>query len=165
MRRAGRIRRSSGSSFVGDNLLQALDAVFGEGGYAVLADAVDVQAAVLGEHVDREVVQPVLILAELLGDVANREDGGYGSHGQAARVTDALAERQLRGRSSSSPWTRCSAMRASTSASQACGSMSLILAVRNTGAGFHALKHACCTLMLLGRVHPGDVAEGAGTSE
>src|SRR6185436_14796918 len=33
-------------------LLQALDAIIGEGGDAVLADAIDAQAAVLGEHVD-----------------------------------------------------------------------------------------------------------------
>src|SRR6478735_7738655 len=40
-----------------------------------------------------------------------------------------MAERQFHGSSSSSLWTGCSAMRARTSASQACGSTSFILAV------------------------------------
>ena len=39
---------------VGDDLAQALDAVFGEGGHAILAEAVDPKAAVFGEQVDRE---------------------------------------------------------------------------------------------------------------
>ena len=85
------LRCSSRGFFVGDDLLQAFDAVFGEGGDAVLADAVDAQAAVLREHVDREVVQPLLVLAEQSGDVADREDGGDGGHGQAARPTEARA--------------------------------------------------------------------------
>lgn len=45
-------RRSSGSFLVDDNLLEALDAILGEGSYAIFTDAVDVQAAVLREHVD-----------------------------------------------------------------------------------------------------------------
>src|SRR5258705_5765892 len=40
-----------------------------------------------------------------------------------------MAERQFHGSSSLSLWTGCSAMRARTSASQACGSTSFILAV------------------------------------
>ena len=42
--------RASGS-FIGDDLAQVLDAVFGEGGDAVLADAADPEAAVFWEHV------------------------------------------------------------------------------------------------------------------
>ena len=64
-------RRSvSSGSFVGDDLAQVLDAVLGEGRHPILTDAVDPKAAVFGEHVDREVVQPVLVLAEQVGDVA-----------------------------------------------------------------------------------------------
>jgi hypothetical protein len=52
---------------VGDDLLQALDAVLGEGGHAIIADAVDVKSAVFGEHVDRQLVQPEFVLAEPVG--------------------------------------------------------------------------------------------------
>jgi len=69
---------------VGDDLAEAFDAVFGERGYAVFTNAIDMQAAVFGEHVDREVVQPVLILAKDLGDIGDGEDGCDGSQGQAA---------------------------------------------------------------------------------
>lgn len=55
-RRSDRRRRSSGRPFVCDDLLEALDTVLGEGRDAILADAVDAQAAVFGEHVDREFV-------------------------------------------------------------------------------------------------------------
>src|SRR5438093_5638103 len=55
-RRLDRRRRSSGRPFVCDDLLEALDTVLGEGRDAILADAVDAQAAVFGEHVDREFV-------------------------------------------------------------------------------------------------------------
>lgn len=50
-------------------------------------------------------------------------------HRQAARLSAALAGRQFHGSRSSSCEAGCSAMRASTSASQACGSMLHILAV------------------------------------
>jgi len=55
-RRSDRRRRSSGRPFVCDDLLEALDTVLGEGRDAILTDAVDAQAAVFGEHVDREFV-------------------------------------------------------------------------------------------------------------
>ena len=42
---------------------------------AVVTDAVDIQAAVFGEHVDLAFVQPVLVLAEQFGDVTDSEDG------------------------------------------------------------------------------------------
>jgi hypothetical protein len=51
-------------------LFQGLDAVIGEGSYAILADAVDAQAAIFGEHVDLEFVQPVFIIAKHSGDVS-----------------------------------------------------------------------------------------------
>jgi hypothetical protein len=56
-------------------LLEALDAILGEGRDAVVTDAVDMQAAVFGEHVDLAFVQPVLVLAEQFGDVTDSEDG------------------------------------------------------------------------------------------
>ena len=82
--RFDRWRRPPGRLLVGDDLLQALDAILGEGSHASLTDAVGVQAAVFGKHVDREFVQPVLILAERFGDVVDGEDGCDGSQGQAA---------------------------------------------------------------------------------
>jgi len=45
-------RRSSSGSFVGNELLQALDAIIGEGSNAIFTDAVDSQTAVFREHVD-----------------------------------------------------------------------------------------------------------------
>ena len=45
-------RRPSGGPLIGDDLLQALDAVPGEGGYTVLTDPIDPQTAIFREHVD-----------------------------------------------------------------------------------------------------------------
>lgn len=45
-------RRISGGAFVGNDLLQALDAIIGEGSDAIFTDAVDAQTAVFREHVD-----------------------------------------------------------------------------------------------------------------
>ena len=45
-------RRSSSGPFVGDELLQALDAVIGEGSDAIFTDPVDAQTTVFREHVD-----------------------------------------------------------------------------------------------------------------
>src|SRR5580700_1256729 len=74
----------SSGPFVGDDLLEAFDAVLGEGGHAIFTDAIDAQTAIFGKHVDREFVQPVLIFAKYLGDIGDGEDGGDGSQGQAA---------------------------------------------------------------------------------
>src|SRR5437763_1642441 len=71
-----RWRRAAGGSFVDDDLTQVLDAVLGEGGHAILTHAVDPEAA-FREHVDRQLVQPVFVLTEQVGDVADREDGCY----------------------------------------------------------------------------------------
>jgi len=46
------VRRSSSGPFVCDDLLQALDAVIGEGSDAIFTDPVDAQTAVFSEHVD-----------------------------------------------------------------------------------------------------------------
>ena len=45
-------RRSSCGPFVSNDLLQALDAIIGEGSDAIFTDAVDAQTAVFREHVD-----------------------------------------------------------------------------------------------------------------
>ena len=65
-------RSSAGRFFVCNDLLESLDSVGREGGHAVLTDAVDPQAAVFGFHVYLEVPQPFFILAELFGDVLER---------------------------------------------------------------------------------------------
>jgi hypothetical protein len=74
----------TGSPFVSDDLLQAFDAVTREGGHAVLTDAIDPKAAILGEHVAREVEELVFVLAEQVGDVVDGEDGADGRQAQAA---------------------------------------------------------------------------------
>src|ERR1035437_11010164 len=58
-----------------------------------------------------------------------RQARGATFHCQAAALLRSFVFRQFQGSSSSSFWTGCSAMRARTSASQVCGSMSFILAV------------------------------------
>jgi len=108
---------------------QVVDAVSGEGGNAILADAIDPEAAVFREHVGLQLEEPVFVLAEQVGDVANGKDMGDDGHDQAARLCGAERGRQFHGSSSSILCAECSAMRARTSASQACGSMSFNLAV------------------------------------
>src|SRR5690242_9958588 len=77
-------RRPAGGSLVEDDLTQILDAAFGEGGHAIPTHAVDPEAAVFGEDVDRQLVQPVFVLSEQVGDVADRKDGCDRRHDQAA---------------------------------------------------------------------------------
>jgi hypothetical protein len=67
-------RGGAGRPFVGDNLLQALDAMVGESWDSIFTDPVDAQAAIVGEHVHLEFPQPFLILAEHFGDVVDGED-------------------------------------------------------------------------------------------
>ena len=55
-----------------------------KGGHAILADAADAKATVFREHVDRQLVQPVFVLAEHVGDVADGEEGYDGRHDHAA---------------------------------------------------------------------------------
>src|SRR4051812_42257330 len=122
-------RSAAGSSRLGDDLAQVFEAVSGEGGHPILTDTVDPETAVFGEHVDRKVVQPVFVFAEQIGDVADREDGADRRHDQAAWLRAAEFGRQFHGSNSSILWAGCPAMRARTSASQACGSTSFNLAV------------------------------------
>src|SRR5215471_14700161 len=76
--------RAAGGSFIGDDLAQILNAVLGKGGHAILPETVNPETAVFGEHVDRQLVQPVFVLAEQIGDVADREDGCDCRQDQAA---------------------------------------------------------------------------------
>ena len=57
-----------------------------------------------GEHVDRQLVQPVFVLAEQVGDVADREDGCDRRHDQAARLCGAERGCQFHGSSWSILW-------------------------------------------------------------
>src|SRR3954452_5910802 len=124
-----RLRLVAAGARLCDDLGQVFDAVSGEGGHPILADPVDPKATVLGEHVDRQIEDPIFVVAEHSGDVADREDGADRRHNQAAWLRGAEPGRQFPGRSSSILWAGCPAMRAGTSASQACGSTSFGLAV------------------------------------
>jgi len=73
LRRADLGRCPACCSFDRDDFLEALNAEGGESGHAFLTDAIDPQAAFFGVHVDLKVPQPLLVLAELFGDVFERE--------------------------------------------------------------------------------------------
>src|SRR3954454_1249060 len=124
-----RLRLVAAGARLCDDLGQVFDAVSGEGGHPVLADPVDPKATVFQEHVDRQIEDPIFVLAEQIGDVADREDGADRRHGQAAWLRAAEFGRQFHGSNSSIRWAGCPAMRAKTSASQACGSALFNLAV------------------------------------
>jgi hypothetical protein len=73
---------------VGEQFPQVLDALSGEGHDGiVLVDIKDGEAAVLRLHIQRDLVQPILIFAQHPGDAANGEDVTWRRHGQAARAT------------------------------------------------------------------------------
>src|SRR5246127_271481 len=78
-------RCAAGSSFFGNDLLQVFDAVTRKGGHAVVADAIDPKAAILGAHVTGKVEEPIFVLAEQVGDVADGKDGADGR--QSGRLT------------------------------------------------------------------------------
>src|SRR3954453_14634386 len=122
-------RSAAGGMLIGDDLAQVFDAVSGEGGHPILADTVDPKAPVFREHVDRQIEDPIFVFAEQIGEVADREDGADRRHDQAAWLRGAEPDRQFHGSNSSILWAGCPAMRARTSASQACGSTSFNLAV------------------------------------
>ncbi len=122
-------RCAAGHSLIGDDLAQVFDTVSGEGGHAVLADTVDPQTAVFREHADRQVEDLIFVFAEQSGEAADRKDGADRRHDQAARLRAAEFGRQFQGSNSSIRRAGCPAMRARTSASQACGSTLFNLAV------------------------------------
>src|SRR3954447_13144675 len=82
--RRGDVRSAAGGILISDNLAQIFDAVSGKGGHFVLADTVDPKAAIFGEQVDRQVEDPIFVLAEQSGDVSDRKDGAERRDGQAA---------------------------------------------------------------------------------
>ena len=63
-----------------DDLLQAFDAVFGEGWHCVVANADHLEVPLFGIHAGRDFPQPRLILAEHFGDTGDREDDGDAGH-------------------------------------------------------------------------------------
>jgi hypothetical protein len=67
-------RRPASFSFVCDDLLEALDSIRGEGRHTIFADTVNPEAAVFGFHIDLKVPEPFFVLAELFGDILERED-------------------------------------------------------------------------------------------
>jgi len=84
LRRANLGRGFSGGPFVSDDLFETFDTVPGEGGHAIFAYTIDMQAAIVRVHGDREFVQPVLILAKHSGDMGDGVDGGDRGQTQAA---------------------------------------------------------------------------------
>src|SRR6185437_7117479 len=116
-----------------DKAGEGFDAKVGERHDAVVARAIDPDQSVLLIHFVGDVPQPVLVLTEHVGDAGdgvdmmNLVDRGQGQ-AAAAAMTDALGV-QFHGSNWSSRWAGYVAIRAKTSASQACGSTSFILAV------------------------------------
>jgi hypothetical protein len=70
-----------------------------------------------------------LVLAEQVGDVADREDGCVGATIRLPDFAAPSAAARFHGSSWSILWAGCSAIRARTSANQACGSTLFNLAV------------------------------------
>jgi hypothetical protein len=60
---------------------QVLDAEVGDG---VIVGAVNVDDAVLGLHLDADLVEQILVLTKHLSDAGEGEDVGDGCHAQAA---------------------------------------------------------------------------------
>lgn len=113
----------------GDEVLKAFDAEFGEGHDTVFVVwPVDPDQTVLGFHFDGDFGEPVFIFTEFPGDEC---DSSHGMDFVDVHCQAAIAEglRQFHGSNSSRRLAGCSAIRASTSVSQACGSTSLSLAV------------------------------------
>ena len=74
LRRADLGRCSARCPFNSDDFFEAFDAEDGEGGHAILTDAVNPKATVFGLQINVEVPQPFFVFPELLGDVLERED-------------------------------------------------------------------------------------------
>jgi hypothetical protein len=71
-------------AFAGDDLARAFDAVLGEGGDAILADAVDPKTAVFGDMSIDNSKQQSLSSRSRLAAWPDRDDGADGRHDQAA---------------------------------------------------------------------------------
>jgi hypothetical protein len=81
------------------------------------------EAPVLRFHVDGDLPQPVLIVAEHFGDAADGDHAARGGQFQAASRSFAGGGRQFQGSNSLSCVIGVAAMLARTCASHACGSM------------------------------------------
>src|SRR5215831_19432074 len=98
-----------------DNLPEVFDAEVGERRRAILAEAVDGDDAVFRLHLDADVVEPILVCAEHLGDAGKGKYMADRRHRQAAcRCWNSGF--QCQGRSSWSRVTMWSLIRPSTSA-------------------------------------------------
>ena len=84
--------------FIGNHLLQVLDAVVSEGGHLDFTKTADMQVPVFCEHVDRQLMQPAHILAEQFGDMIDGEDCRYRCHVRVALSTKAFIGRQFWGK-------------------------------------------------------------------
>jgi hypothetical protein len=73
-RRADLGRCSARCPFNCDDFFEAFDTEGGEGRHSILTDAVNPKATVFGFHINVEVPEPFLVLAELFGDVLEGED-------------------------------------------------------------------------------------------
>ena len=112
-----------------DEISEALDPIFSKGDRAaVIGETIDPDHAVFRFHFDGDFGDAVDRLAELGSDALDGFDGInlVALHDRAALVMACVA--QFQGSSSPSLLCGMSAMRASTSASQAWGSISLSLA-------------------------------------
>ena len=115
-----RPRGSPVSFMLREHLLQAFHPGGRDGDGLLVIRVVDPEAAVLRLHVRGDRPQQRLVLAEGFGGAADGDGVGLGRHGQAARAAGA-AQRQFQGNSATRSVILCSAIRASTSASQAWG--------------------------------------------
>ena len=76
----GRSRPRGGFFVEGDEVAQVLDAEGSERQDFLASDTVDPEDAVLGFHVEADLMQQILVLTEHLGDAGDGEDGGDRGH-------------------------------------------------------------------------------------
>ena len=76
----GRSRPRGGFFVEGDEVAQVFDAEGSERQDFLASDAVDPEDAVLGFHVETDLVQQILVLTEHLGDAGDGEDGADRGH-------------------------------------------------------------------------------------
>ncbi len=116
-----------------DEFPQRLDTEIGKSHDAIVAEVLDPDQSILLIHVYGDVPQPILVFTEHCRHPSDRGDvvDFVGRrHGQAARTMAAPGLGfQFQGSNSSSRCAGWEAIRASTSANQACGSTSFIFAV------------------------------------
>jgi hypothetical protein len=67
-----------------DKLAQVLDSEVGKGRRVFVTEPMDADEAVLGFHLIADLMKPVFVFAEKLGNAGEREHVGDGGHLQAA---------------------------------------------------------------------------------